>query len=127
MSRGYRVRAGQLRHRGVIQNVVETRNSIGEQLIAFEDIITVWMSIVQIKGNEIDIARQTAPNSTHLIRMRYVPGFTERNRIKLKDPTQAISDRFFNIERINDIDLRQKIMEIEAIEDKTADGDGTAV
>lgn len=120
MSAGYSTVTGRLRHRLTVQNVVETRDEIGANVVTYENVVTMWGSVVTLSGNERVVASQIAPRSTHKIRMRYLAGLTVRNRLKF-------GDRLFQIEFVNNVDQRNKILEMLCVEDGTPRGDSSAI
>ena len=121
MSRGFAVQAGKLRHRVQLQCVTRTRSATGSSVITYTDGPKSWASIVQAKGQELERLKQSSPNSSFLIRLRTVDGLVEGNRITYKN-------KIFDIDDVNDIDLRGKITELACTEVKgTHGGDGQGV
>ena len=118
MSVGYNTVVGRLRHRLDIYEVKTTVDEIGAEVISYTKTMTLWGSIVGLSGREEQTALQVSPNSSHIARIRYNETITESSRIQLKG-------KIYNIDYINDIDSRRKIMTIYCQEDKSPRGDGT--
>ncbi len=76
------MRAGELRHRVTIQKEQgTTRNSKGELVPNWVDIVTVWAAVEPLKGREYFDAEQVQAEVTTRIRMRYHAGVTPEMRI----------------------------------------------
>jgi len=78
------MRAGELRHRVVIQQKVASRNSYGEEVIAWEEVATVWAAVEPLEhlaaGREFIEAERMGAALTTRIRMRYRPGISPAMR-----------------------------------------------
>jgi len=83
------MRAGQLRHRIVIQEPVSSTGGgvSASRKQSFEDSRTVWGAVYPLRGVELLTAQQLGSEITSRIRIRYTNGITPRNRIKLGDST----------------------------------------
>ena len=46
------MRAGRLRHRITLQQPTRTQNSMGEPVVSWSDVATVWAAVEPIKGSE---------------------------------------------------------------------------
>ena len=65
------MRNGDLRHRITIQTRVITKNSYGENTIAWNDDATYWAAIWPVSAKEYFNAQQVQAGVTHKIRIRY--------------------------------------------------------
>lgn len=120
MGKGYRVRAGELRHRLELFNVSRTTSNTGMVGIGYEFVRKIWGSIETLSGNELTQARQSFPRATNKIRMRYVKGLNEAMQIKHKG-------LIYNIDSVNNVDQRNKVFEIIATENKGTTGDSSGI
>ncbi len=119
MGKAFLIDSGKLRHRLDVQNVVETEDELGTEVISFTSAFKAWGSIDTLKGAELVQAREVVTRATHKIRMRFLEGLTERNRI-------VHNGNVYNIEALNDIEQRHKTLELICIQDKGTFGDGSA-
>jgi len=85
-----RVRAGQLRHRVVINQATYTRNTTGERIASTPTTTTVWAAIERIAGNEKYEANRVVIESTHLITIRYFAGLSTEDTITWNGKTYEI-------------------------------------
>jgi SPP1 family predicted phage head-tail adaptor len=75
------IRAGELRHRLTIQNLVETADTFGgANTESWVTLATVWADIRQLIGNELMRAQQVESQVTTRIRIRYIEGLKARCR-----------------------------------------------
>ena len=64
------MRAGELRHRVEIQSKSVTRNDLGEEVITWNTVATVWAAVVPVFGSEaVDNSAREA-TATHQVRIR---------------------------------------------------------
>lgn len=77
------MRAGQLRHRIVIQSVTETRDSFGQPQPSWSTFAERYAEILPQSGREYLAARTITPELTHLVRLRGVTGVTPKMRVLL--------------------------------------------
>lgn len=118
MSAGYATVPGRLRHRIDIQAVTKTVDAIGAEVITYTKVRTVWGSIVTKSGRELETGLQVAGNATVTIRIRYWPTLTESHRF-------VHAGKTYNIDNINNVDQRNKILECSCVEDKSPRGDSS--
>lgn len=69
------MRAGDLRHRAVLQQQVNTTDSFGQQALTWTTLATIWCQISPISGREALLAQQVQSEITHQITCRYRPEF----------------------------------------------------
>ena len=105
------MRAGNLRHKAIIQKVGTTTNDYGEvEEGEFETFKTVWCSITPISGNESFLSNTDFSKTTHKIRTRFVSGVNASMRL-------LWNDRIFNFMNTRNMGERDKVIEILAWED----------
>lgn len=73
--------AGDLNQRIRIERPVKTRNSLGEQLVTWEEFATVWAAVEPLSGRELTSLRAELADVTARIRIRYRPGVLTEMRI----------------------------------------------
>ena len=117
-SKGFGVPAGRLRHRITVQNIADSQDEIGGAVQTWSDAAKVWASIETLRGVELQNMQMLSPRVSHKIRLRYLSGFTERNRI-------LFGDKIYHVEFINNVDKRNKVIECIVWQDKGVRGDGT--
>lgn len=112
------IRAGQLRHRAVVQEPVRTENATGEEVVTYQDCFEAFAEIKGIRGVMVENAKQVAPESTHKIMMRYGPNnlVNESHRI-------LICSREYDVLFVDDIKLKGRWLEIHVKQRKGAYGD----
>lgn len=120
MAVNFNIQSGQLRHKIEVQNEVETRDEIGASNTTYQTASKTFAEVREMSGKELEFARQQTPQATHKIKMRYMAGLTEQSRI-------IFGDNIFDVENVNNIEFRNKVMILTVTEDKTARGDGTAL
>lgn len=104
------MRAGDLRHRGTIQEYKKTRVEGGGFETQWVDIAAVWFSLEPLSGEEQVIAQQLQATVTHRIRIRYRTGVKPYHRMKM-------GTRIFNFTSVVDPDERRRELEIMATEE----------
>lgn len=65
------MRAGELRHRIILQEPVHTRNTFNEMVTTYSDVATVWASIEWGSGRRYEAASQLNSEVQGIIRIRY--------------------------------------------------------
>ena len=75
------MQAGRLTQRVRIERPVKTRNSLGEQLVTWEEFATVWAAVEPLSGGELTSLRAELADVTARIRIRYRPGVRPEMRI----------------------------------------------
>lgn len=87
---------GNLRHRVVIQQPVETQDAnTGAVNVSWSTFATVWASIEPLSAREFVAAQAEASKVTARIKIRYRTGVTAKMRIY-----HAYKDLYYNIEGI---------------------------
>jgi SPP1 family predicted phage head-tail adaptor len=81
---------GKLRERVTIQQATATRNSLGEAVLSWSDVSTVWASVEGVTAREALAAGQLDVTVTHRVRLRYVPTLTQQMRFVWRDRTLEI-------------------------------------
>lgn len=104
------MRAGNLRHRGTIQEHKKTRVEGGGFETRWVDIAAVWFSLEPLSGEEQVIAQQLQATVSHRIRIRYRAGVKPHHRLKM-------GNRIFNFSSVMDPDERRRELEIMATEE----------
>lgn len=99
------VRAGDLRHRLMIQQRLITRGNQGGFSYSWGTLNTVWGSVEPIGENEQEQSNSLAANITHRIRIRSMSGLNASMRIKF-------GERVLNIASIRNIEERRIYQEI---------------
>lgn len=80
------MRAGQLRHRGRIEQPVVTQNSHGESVTTWQTFASRRaMQVVQQASRELWYAQQVNADVTCLVRLRYIAGVTSAMRVVWDD------------------------------------------
>jgi SPP1 family predicted phage head-tail adaptor len=75
------IKAGVMKERVLIQAPSESRNSLGETTIGWEDAGEVWASVDGLSSREILQAMQANVIASHKIRIRFFPEITPHHRV----------------------------------------------
>ena len=97
--------AGDLIQRIRIERPVKTRNSLGEQLVTWEEFATVWAAVEPLSGRELTSLRAELADVTARIRIRYRPGVRPEMRI-------VHGAAIYNIASAIDVGSRHQELEI---------------
>ena len=101
--------AGRLRHRIAIERAVETQDSSGDPVIAWQPIGTVWGAIEPLRGREgVYAGNDTLMEMDTRITVRYSPltaALTGLNRL-------THQGNYFNVVSVAQIRLAQREVEI---------------
>jgi SPP1 family predicted phage head-tail adaptor len=81
---------GKLRERVTVQQASAARNSLGESVLSWSDWQTVWASVEGVSAREALAAGQQDTTITHRVRLRYLPGLTQRDRFSWRSRTLNI-------------------------------------
>ena len=81
---------GKLRERVTIQVASGVTNSIGELVMTWSDSETVWASVDGVSAREQLLSGQSQVAISHRVRMRYLPGLTQSNRLSWQSRTLEI-------------------------------------
>ncbi len=79
--------AGRLRERVTVQQAAESRNALGETVLAWSTYAERWASVEGVSAREALAAGQQDVTITHRVRMRYVSGMTQNMRISWRSRT----------------------------------------
>lgn len=101
---------GKLNKRITIQRKVQKKDEMGQDKLVWEDWKTLWATVKPMKSTEYKFIEKLAPEVTHRIYIRYLPGVTADMRIIYHGRTLNISSPPV------DIDERHEILEIQAEE-----------
>jgi SPP1 family predicted phage head-tail adaptor len=74
-------RAGDYRHLVTIEAPVETTDSFGQAIKSWSTFATPYAAIEPLRGREFFASAQISAEITVRIRMRYLPGVTEKMRV----------------------------------------------
>ena len=78
--------AGKLRHRVTIQaSALSAADAYGEQTQVWSDVVTVWAEVRTLDGNESWKIKQSQPEASVSVRIRYYADMTSEHRIKFGD------------------------------------------
>lgn len=81
------ISAAELNQRITLQQKVVTRNTIGEEVVTWADVIadtadnSLWAEVWPLKGREFFAAQQTQYAADVRFRLRYRPGLTQDMRV----------------------------------------------
>lgn len=64
---------GSLRDRLVVQRAAKTQNAYGEDVVSWQDLMSVWALVRAAQGRELEAMRQTWAEARFKIRMAYPP------------------------------------------------------
>ena len=103
------VRAGELRHSLIIEAKTTSKNDYGEKSDTWSTVATVRAGIRPLYGREYVESRAIKSEVTHKIIMRYYSGLTTKHRLKF-------GARYFDIETIMNLEERNQLFEILAVE-----------
>ena len=81
---------GKLRERVTVQQATETRNAIGETVLAWSTYETVWASVEGVSSREALDAGKIDVQISHRVRMRYLSGMTQNMRLSWRNRTLEI-------------------------------------
>ena len=105
------MRAGRLNHLIEIQSPIETTDAAGGPIPTWDEqtpYATLYASVQPLRGREIN-APAAESIVTHMITTRYKSGITTDMRIKF-------GDRYFGIDSVLNVDERNIMLEIMAVE-----------
>ena len=78
------MQAGKLDQRVTIQQKSTSRNSIGEEVVTWADLATVWAEAIPVRGSEFFAAAQMQQVVDVRFRIRYRAGLTGAKRLLWK-------------------------------------------
>jgi SPP1 family predicted phage head-tail adaptor len=74
--------AGQFDRRVVILERVENQNALGEVVISYAPMKTVWAHVKPTTGRELFVANQTVAEASLRVFIRYMTGITEKHKVE---------------------------------------------
>lgn len=110
MSSSIRIQAQDFDKRLLIQKPVISQNDIGEEIIVWTDVQTVWASIYPIKGSEAVRANQVLAEMDTRIGIRN-PAFRDEMNAKWR---ATYKNRIYNFVSIANLESRNEAVEIMA-------------
>lgn len=84
------IKAGELRERVTIQTATKATNALGETTLTWADSQTVWASVAGVTARETLAFGQAEVSITHRVRMRYLPGLSQTDRLSWRNRTLEI-------------------------------------
>jgi len=75
------IRAGELRERVTVQTPAESRNTLGETVMSWEEFATVWASVEGTSVREALLFGQQDIAVTHRVVVRYLDGLNGKMRL----------------------------------------------
>jgi len=81
---------GKLRERVTVQQASAARNSLGEAVLSWSDVATVWASVEGVSAREALTAGQQETTVSHRVRLRYLTGLTQQMRFSWRGRTLDI-------------------------------------
>jgi phage head-tail adaptor, putative, SPP1 family len=103
------MRAGRLRHKIEIQQVVETQSATGAVINTWQTYYQARASYEPKSGKEAYTAQQEHAQATAMFRMRYKAGITTKMRL-------IYDNRVFDIENVIDVYGRGRELQIMGVE-----------
>ena len=104
------MRAGLLRHRLTLYDVVLNTDADGGQHVDHQPVATVWGRVEPLKMSESVIAEQVAARASHRITLRYRAGLKPSQQVVME------TGRVFEVTSIRNLDERNRTLEILALE-----------
>lgn len=87
--------SGELRWPAVVQEAVETQDSMGELDVTWRDVAAIRVKIEELRGSEYFSAQQTGASRAIRIWSRWLDGVRPKMRLQVTDEGQ---ERIFEIE-----------------------------
>ena len=97
--------AQQLRRKIIIQNVTETRDTMGGIIEAWATYKTAHAAIEPLSGREYFAAAQVNAEETTRIRLRYIEGVTPKMRV-------LWGTRIYNINAVIDVEEKRRELQL---------------
>ena len=73
---------GKLRERVTVQAASESRNAMGETVLSWSDVTSVWASVEGVSAREALALGQQDITVTHRVRMRFLSLLTQKMRLR---------------------------------------------
>ena len=100
------MRAGRLRHRGVIEEKAVSRDAYGAEAVTWTEVATGWMGVERVGGREWFQAQGMQAEVTARLRMRYRAGVRPEMRVRVNGHTYDI---------VTVIDVQERGRELEVM------------
>ena len=84
------IRPGEMRERVTVQQATTSTNSIGESLLTWATLTTVWAAINGVRSTEALADGQQESRVTHRVRLRYIDGLKHTDRFLWRGRTLQI-------------------------------------
>jgi SPP1 family predicted phage head-tail adaptor len=84
------IRPGEMRERVTVQQASSSTNSIGESLLTWATLTTVWAAINGVRSTEALADGQQESRVTHRVRLRYIDGLKHTDRFLWRGRTLQI-------------------------------------
>ena len=84
------IRPGEMRERVTVQQASSSTNSIGESLLTWATLTTVWAAINGVRSTEALADGQQESRVTHRVRLRYIDGLQHTDRFLWRGRTLQI-------------------------------------
>ena len=97
--------AGELDKKITIQYKTKTRNTFGEEVIAWATFAAVWAGIKQMHGKELYASQQFHAESNYLVKIRYRKGVLPTMRV-------LYGAKIFDILYVKNVDEENVVMEL---------------
>ena len=81
---------GKMRERVTVQIASGATNALGETVLSWANSTAVWASVEGVSAREALDAGQQETTITHRVRLRYLPGLTQRMRFAWRTRTLNI-------------------------------------
>lgn len=88
--------AGTLRDRVTVLEPNERETALGETILDFTELATVWASVQAISAQDMMQAEQNQMTTTHVVTIRYLPALNTKMRLGWRGKTleiQSVLDR----------------------------------
>jgi SPP1 family predicted phage head-tail adaptor len=99
------MQAGNLRHRITIQQRSTSEDALGQQVLAWTDVATIWCRVEQLSGRELMTASAERAENTARITVRYRADLVEKMRI-------LYGATIYDITSVSDIEGRRRELEV---------------
>lgn len=100
-----------MRHRVLLQARSLVQDSAGGQIVAWQDIAPLWCQLLPAAGKEIEAGGAVRGETMFNAKMRYHPQIISKNRLLGIAPA-TLADRIFNITSVNNVDERNREMDL---------------
>jgi len=99
------MKSATLRKRVTIQRRSTAEDALGQQLLTWETIGTVWAEVEQISGRELLTASAERAENTARVTVRYRPDLVEKMRL-------LYGSIIYDITSVSDLDGRKRQLEV---------------